>query len=302
MKKESKIVKAIKDPILCIKYPFLYPRNRFDGKHHAYKLSKQLGKLYRESIEEIHITGRLEKENKEFPFAIESDRINIILDKENKLLAITNGVDRTEYSIKHLLWNDDRFEILGMTFNYPNITIRVKTRDEKDTTNYGFTSYTVNLLLNKTKHKWYNLLNWVDEHILDRIFIIPKYTELDAMPQGWRKAFGLDMCKEIKQSLLKTGGRKALKAYRIDQIKEKFGSLSWYDHNSTKEIWNIIEKYEDLSYKTCINCGKPATCISTGWISPYCDDCIDKNRKYVPMTKDDAWDNALNYYWPKDKE
>ena len=302
MKRENKIVKTIKDSILCIKYPFLYPRNRFDGKHHAHKLSRQLGKLYRESIEEIYITGRLEKENKEFPFAIESDRIDIALDKENKVLTITNGVDRTEYSIKHLLWNDDRFEILGITFKYPNIIIHVKTRDEKDTTNYGFAGYTVNLLLNKTKHKWYNLLRWIDKHILDRIFIIPKYTELDAMPQGWRKTFGLDICKEIKQSLLKTGGRKALKAYRIDQIKEKFGGLRWYDHNSTEEIWKIISKYEKLSYETCINCGKPATCISTGWISPYCDDCKDNKHDYVPITEEDAWHNALSYYWSKDKE
>ena len=30
-----------------------------------------------------------------------------------------------------------------------------------------------------------------------------EYTELDSMPEGWRKAFGIQMCEEIKQELLR---------------------------------------------------------------------------------------------------
>ena len=44
----------------------------------------------------------------------------------------------------------------------------------------------------------------------------------------------------------------------------------------------IIPKYEELSYHTCINCGKPATKRSTGWICPYCDDCIG-DRDYTDI-------------------
>ena len=38
----------------------------------------------------------------------------------------------------------------------------------------------------------------------------------------------------------------------------------------------MIDKYEDLSSITCINCGKPAKYITTGWICPYCEDCISE--------------------------
>lgn len=102
------------------------------------------------------------------------------------------------------------------------------------------------------------------------------YTELDAMPSGWRNAFGEQMCEEIREELVKVG---YLEKYRITQIKEKFGYLRWYDFGCTeKMLHEIIPKYENLSAYTCICCGKPATKITTGWISPYCDDCVPKHN------------------------
>jgi len=89
------------------------------------------------------------------------------------------------------------------------------------------------------------------------------------------------MCKEIKKELKKYN---FLYKYRITQIKEKFGELRWSDSGIPKDskVWGIIGKYSEISRKTCINCGKPATKISTGWISPYCDDCIG-DRNYVKI-------------------
>ena len=43
------------------------------------------------------------------------------------------------------------------------------------------------------------------------------YTELDAMPDGWRKTFGEQLCEELKAELVKAG---YLNGYRIAQIKE----------------------------------------------------------------------------------
>ena len=109
------------------------------------------------------------------------------------------------------------------------------------------------------------------------------YTELDEMPTGWRLAFGLDMCREIKEELIKFD---YLNEYRITQVKEKYGSLRWYDGGCPRDskIGEIISKYEKLSAVTCIECGKPAKWVSTGWISPWCDDCKDKiNDNYVPI-------------------
>ncbi len=113
-----------------------------------------------------------------------------------------------------------------------------------------------------------------------------EYTWLDDMPDGWRNAFGLQMCEEIKQALLEDGGEQLLNEYKIDQIKEKFGYLRWYDNWTTKKVQDIIYKYEDISARTCISCGKPATKISRGWICPWCDDCANENPEdYIPISE-----------------
>ena len=66
--------------------------------------------------------------------------------------------------------------------------------------------------------------------------------------------------------------------------------LRWYDDGAPREVFDIISKYEQLSETTCINCGQPATLISKGWISPYCDECAKKHRNYdeknyIPIDK-----------------
>ena len=128
-----------------------------------------------------------------------------------------------------------------------------------------------------------------NEQLLERYpFLIPRnvwtdkiientdWTLLDDMPQGWRIAFGEQMCEEIREVLIKYD---YLYKYRITQIKEKYGSLRWYDNGAPKEVHDIIMKYEKLSETTCILCGKPATLISRGWISPFCD-CIKQDEYY----------------------
>jgi len=104
-----------------------------------------------------------------------------------------------------------------------------------------------------------------------------EFTYLDDMPSGWRKAFGKDMCEEIRQVLIKAN---YLYAYRVAQVKEKYGGLRWYDDGAPSSIYreliDTICKYEMLSYRTCICCGRPATKISKGWISPFCDKCAEK--------------------------
>lgn len=109
------------------------------------------------------------------------------------------------------------------------------------------------------------------------------YTEYDAMPEGWRKAFGIKMCEEIQKELDKSPSLK--EQYCITQIKEKYGSLRWYSNFYTTEIEKIIQRYENISKRTCICCGAPATKISTGWISPYCNKCAEKDpdEGYVPV-------------------
>ena len=120
-----------------------------------------------------------------------------------------------------------------------------------------------------------------------------EYTELDDMPDGWRKAFGEQLCEELKQELLKAGGQEALDNYMIVQIKEKFGYLRWYDNGCTERWFSeILPKYENLSERTCICCGRPAKYISSGWISPWCEDCAKGiHDRMVPIEEWFAPDN-----------
>lgn len=99
-----------------------------------------------------------------------------------------------------------------------------------------------------------------------------EYTELDDLPEGWVKAFGVQMCEEIRQALIEDGD---LERWRIVQAKEKFGRCVIYDNGvkAGSRVHDILRKYEDISMRTCIVCGKPATQITTGWISPFCDEC-----------------------------
>ena len=108
-------------------------------------------------------------------------------------------------------------------------------------------------------------------------------TWADDIPKGWRLAFGDQMIEELDQLLKKYNLENE---YRIVQIKEKYGGLRWYDNGFSEEGWEEyrawLNKYEDLSFKTCMTCGKPAVGFTKGWIMPLCKDCM-KDMPYNPI-------------------
>ena len=61
------------------------------------------------------------------------------------------------------------------------------------------------------------------------------------------------------------------------QVKEKFGGLRFYTaYAYSDEFEAIIEKYEELSLKTCEYCGRPGTINDTrSWIKTLCSMCND---------------------------
>ena len=100
------------------------------------------------------------------------------------------------------------------------------------------------------------------------------YTELDAMPDGWRNAFGERMCEEIRNALIEED---YLNEYRISQIKEKYGTLRWYDFGTTRKVYDIISKYGYISGFICMQCGSPyAKEFNDGWISTLCENCASE--------------------------
>lgn len=117
-------------------------------------------------------------------------------------------------------------------------------------------------------------------------FLIPKndpdydYTFLQLeIPVGWYNLF-LQMCGDIKCVLEKYG---LIDVFEFEQVKEKWGGLRCYysfgfnyDSNYSKEIQDILYKYEYMAKLICTRCGDTATYTTcNGWISSYCDKCID---------------------------
>ena len=119
-----------------------------------------------------------------------------------------------------------------------------------------------------------------------------QFTWLDDMPDGWRKAFGTDMCEDIRRVLVKAN---YLYNYRVAQIKSKWAELRWYDDGAPssiyRELQDVIDKYTELSRKTCIYCGCPATKLSCGWIDPFCDNCAGKLSDRVNFKEIDNVNN-----------
>lgn len=99
------------------------------------------------------------------------------------------------------------------------------------------------------------------------------HTWLDDIEPGWKKTFGLDLCIELKEALLKDN---SLDKFQFMQIKEKFGGLRLYSSGYEENTKNALTKYEELSYYICGHCGRQATKVSTGWIYPFCDKCAER--------------------------
>lgn len=111
-----------------------------------------------------------------------------------------------------------------------------------------------------------------------------KMWEADFLPEGWTNTF----IPKMKQELAGVLGS-YVENFEVLRIKEKYGCLrfywSWSDKDYTtdeehdlmvlsKEIDAIISKYEDISEKTCVVCGKPSVKMTSGWVMPVCDYCF----------------------------
>lgn len=276
----NKIKRILYSTYMCIRYPFLYPRNRFTNRHCVNLLYRSINKLHNQSRQEIGVTSKLVKEKPKYLRKCHAFfNYRIELNVENKTLKISNDIDSQSFNLDLLMY-DDRFEIVDSNvtfaiFGNPIIQVYLKPKDENDNTNYGFSYYRVKLTTNKRKYRWFKIVKWIDEEVLDRILFLPTFTEWDAVEHGWNKAFGKQYLKDLKNQLKKD---KMLYKWRIVQIKEKYGKFILYCNYGSPELYNIINKYENLSWNTCIQCGKPATYTSKGWIAPYCEECVNNSK------------------------
>lgn len=56
------------------------------------------------------------------------------------------------------------------------------------------------------------------------------------------------------------------------QVKEKFGTLSFYLSCATEEMYKIVDEAEKKSAVTCETCGKPGELRGRGWLYTACDE------------------------------
>lgn len=130
---------------------------------------------------------------------------------------------------------------------------------------------------------WYDKITWNIPY---------DYTLKEAFPSGWWKSFGIQLCEDMREELLK---HNYLKDFRITDIKEKYGGLRIYFGGVPMEceISSIIDDYSALSENICLECGKPdIPMLEFGyWLQPICKDCYEKvikrHRKYDSETEFD---------------
>lgn len=101
------------------------------------------------------------------------------------------------------------------------------------------------------------------------------FNKMNEIPKGWRKAFGKQFKKDLRQALIKD---EILKTFQFTQIKEKYGTLRLYNNGEGPETEKVIRYYESLSMCYCIRCGKPARYETKGWIEYLCEDCFDESE------------------------
>lgn len=130
------------------------------------------------------------------------------------------------------------------------------------------------------KYPWLRIRVWNPEnksYEKDTDFLT---TWLDSIPSGWRLAFSKQMCDEIQAELERTN---YVDDYVVLDVKEKWARLDWSSGSipSDSKLFDIIDKYCDMSAKLCHICGKKAFWRTTGYILPYCDECAHKAITYT---------------------
>ena len=243
----NKIKHTLYSCYMCLRFPFLYPRHRMTNKHYT--------------------------------------NWNI-LDKKKEIYCKWN-----EYSKQNMSKYYKKFGWDAFFRKYPEqLTFDIGDSDSESNfdfsddfliKNFILPDYVMKLADRKDRIKYW--LYGVYHQILEVLHCIPTSNELDAMDDGWKKEFGIKFCKDLRKAIIKDCGLKGLFDFRIIQIKEKWGRFECYVNNNTKHITDVIEKYGDLSENVCICCGKKATKMTMGYVIPYCNGCIPKDRifKYI---------------------
>ena len=115
----------------------------------------------------------------------------------------------------------------------------------------------------------------------------------EEIPTEWKPMI-MEMCAEIKIWLKEHNVPET--NYFLDQGKEKWGDLCWYDEieingEVTEEAWDlnqklqndIVDKYVKRAAHICLICGKEFEEVlpykGPGWVHRECPECTSKRTK-----------------------
>ena len=103
--------------------------------------------------------------------------------------------------------------------------------------------------------------------------VIPNSTWYNEILIGWRYRFGKQLLDDMLE-VWKTYNEDMKDRFVVHQVKEKFGSLRIYTSICTREMMDVIDKYEELSAHVCMNCGNDAEIDwNRNWVLPLCKLC-----------------------------
>ena len=263
----------LKNTWLCIKYPFLYPRNRFTGKHYTnWKLDDIIqdterrnnpvffvDTIAKEELDNMRIACKTEKKytvSKQVDFygcamtTYKTDgNIMVLAYRDGKSKKIAIGLDTV---LPESLTPDDVCSVYFQRWFIPsrdgkqviNVRILIVLKEGRKLKNTIYKFPSVNIELNKNYKIKVKLLNFLNS-CLSIFHCIPTYTELDDLDKGWRIRFGKDICREIRNSLLMTYIREEKPTTIIGKIKSLYkGVKLLYNYR----ILQIKEKYAQLRW------------------------------------------------------
>lgn len=276
----EKIKKMYRSSVMCIKYPFLYPRNVWYNRHYTNFRLLDMTKYFYSHCYEHFFVNVYDKNDASFKTIkarqfTENEYTSELYD--TTLYIIAKNTNKTKYII-------DLKEKYGITniidlkcgdYN-GTIYISIEVEDTKPL------AKTVDFFNRKTNY--FNLVmakitEFIQDYPLQLFHCIPTYTLYDCFKvecPGWEKAFGQQFIDDLKEALIKD---KCLKDFRITQWKEK-RTMQVYCNCYGKNTEEVIRKYENLSATTCIMCGKNGSMqeLSYDYEIPLCKECYEKDR------------------------
>jgi hypothetical protein len=113
-----------------------------------------------------------------------------------------------------------------------------------------------------------------------------------AVGRGWWPMLRV-LCTEIQMHIDNVNSRRAtllqdnphnfdipdeIEQVTVQQIKEKFGTLSFYYSGGDERIHGLVQMAESMSGNICEDCGKPGKRRGGGWVRTLCDEHYQKSQ------------------------